>query len=51
MVLVVCEAVPDSFCYNYGETWAKPIVIVMVKHLRSPIALNYFLLVLTKPLA
>ena len=24
MVIVICEAVPDSHCYNYGETWAKP---------------------------
>ena len=24
MVIVICEAVPDSHCYNYGETWSKP---------------------------
>ena len=24
MVIVICEAVPDSHCYNYGEAWAKP---------------------------
>ena len=50
MVIVICEAVPDSHCYNYGERWAQP-------HRRSygkPCAKrhqNYFLHALTKPLA
>ena len=50
MVIVICEAVPDSHCYNYGETWAKPHRHSYGKTCAKPHQ-NYFLHVLTKPLA
>ena len=57
MVIVICEALPDGHCYKMKDG-QSPIDIVMVKNLRSsfpdgrsPIALNYFLHVLTKLLA